>query len=377
MTLKNILKKGFLTILFLAILFFIYSLIPRVSYSKNSYGQNLEESKLLTNAFKEELRGFVKDTARRMQTVIAVHNGKVLFEEGDTKKIINCHSARKSIMSLLFGIAQDQGFLKLEETLAELGIDESKTPLTEIEKSATIKNLLMCTSGIFLKAEAEHDWADDIRPKRGQYKPGEYFFYNNFDFNVLGAILEKKTGMSIGAFMEKYLSIPLEMEDFSSKNVVYNSPWPVPNKTNSDYPVFWIYMSARDFAKVGVLLSQNGQWNNQQIVSKKWLEESLQPYSRLDSYEDLYNPYEAFSYSWWLEEDTKTIWADGYGGQFLCVDKTRNLVVVQRNFTGNSLLTSGLFLMDKNRDNNPKSDLIHLYDRIKNYIDKSNLKTQE
>ena len=371
MTLKDILKKGLIIIVFLAIIFLIYALIPRVGNSKNSYGQSLEKSELLTNGFKEELRSFVKDTARRMQTVVAIQNGKILFEEGDTKKLINCHSARKSIMSILLGIAQDKGFLKLDETLAELGIDESKTPLTVIEKSATIRDLLMCTSGIFLKAEAEHDWTDDIRPKRGQYKPGDYFFYNNFDFNVLGIILEQKTGMSIGEFMEKYLAKPLEMEEFSSKNVVYNSPWPVPNKTNSDYPVFWIYMSAIDFAKVGVLVTQNGKWNNQQVVSKKWLEESLQPYSKLNSYKDLFNPYEAFAYSWWLDDDTKTIWGDGYGGQFLCIDKTRNLVVVQRNFTGNSLLTSGLFLMDKNRDNNPKSDLMHIYDRIKNYLDKS------
>lgn len=46
----------------------------------------------------------------------------------------------------------------------------------------------------------------------------------------------------------------------------------------------------------------------------------------------------------WIDNDNKTVWADGYGGQFLCIDRT---VVLQRNFTGNSLLSSGLFLMDK------------------------------
>ena len=371
MNLKNNFKKGLLIITVLIIIFLIYSLIPRVSYSKNSFGKSLEKSELLNNIFKEELRDFVQDSARRMHTVIAIQNGKVIFEEGDTKKLINCHSARKSIMSILFGIAQDKGYLKLNETLDELGINESKNPLTETEKSATIRDLLMCTSGIFLKAEAEHDWADDIRPKRGQYKPGDYFFYNNWDFNVLGIILEQKTGMSIGQFMEEYLAKPLEMEEFSTKNVVYNSPWPVPNKTNSDYPVFWIYMSARDFAKVGILISQDGIWNNQQVVSRKWLDESLHPYSLLDSYKDLYNPYEAFAYSWWLDNNTKTIWADGYGGQFLCINKPKNLIVVQRNFTGNSLLTSGLFLMDKNRDNNPKSDLIHIFNRIKGKLNET------
>lgn len=85
-----------------------------------------------------------------MQNVIITHKGKTIFEEGKISKLINCHSARKSVMSLLIGIAQDKGLLSIDETLANLGIDESKTPLAPNEKSATIRDLLMCTSSIFL-----------------------------------------------------------------------------------------------------------------------------------------------------------------------------------------------------------------------------------
>ncbi len=369
MKFRQILKKILVVIVFLAIAFFVYSLIPRVWNTDAEYGRELKKSDILQPKFQDEVRGFIRDTARRMQNVMIAYKGKIIFEEGDTKKLINCHSARKSVMSILIGIAADKGMLNLDETIESIGIDESQTPLAKKEKSATIRNLLMCTSGIFLKAEAEHDWADDIRPKRGQYRPGEYFFYNNWDFNVLGEILERKTKMSIGEFMEKHLAIPLEMQDFSTSNIVYNSPWPVPNKTDSDYPVFWMYLSTRDFTKVGVLITQKGIWNNKQVVSKKWINESVYPYSKLDGYNNLYNPYEAFSYSWWIENDTKTIWADGYGGQFLCIDTSNNIVAVQRNFTGNSLLSSGLFLMDEDRDNNPKSDLIHVYESILNKIE--------
>lgn len=369
MGIRNVIKRLIQIVTLLIAVFIIYSLIPRVRNSKNQYGQELEKSDKLSPHFQEELKSFIRDSASRMQIVLVAHNGKVIFEEGDTKKLINCHSARKSVMSILIGIAADKGLLNLNETLGEIGIDESKTPLTQQEKSATIRNLLMCTSGIFLKAEAEHDWADDIRPKRGQHKPGDYFFYNNFDFNVLGTILEIKSKMSIGEFMEEYLAKPLKMQDFTASNIVYNSPWPIPNKTDSDYPVFWLYMSTRDFAKIGILITQNGEWNNGQVVSTEWLEESLKPYSKLDIYGNLYSPYEAFAYSWWIENDTETIWADGYGGQFLCIDTINNIVAVQRNFTGNSLLSSGLFLMDENRDNNPKSDLIHIYNKVKKQIE--------
>ena len=192
MKIKRILKKLLLAILLLIVAFIIYSLIPRVSHSSSSFATELKKSNILPKEFQEDLRLFAKDTATKTEIVIALKGNELIFEHGDTKKLINCHSARKSIMSLLIGIAKEKGFLELDETLGSLGIDESKTPLTEQEKTATIKDLLMARSGVYLQAEAEVQSAKDNRPKREQYKPGEFFFYNNFDFNVLGAILEKK-----------------------------------------------------------------------------------------------------------------------------------------------------------------------------------------
>lgn len=365
MNVKKTVRTGLFFILALIIAFLIYSLTPRVFHAESSYGLPLNQSTELSQKFQKQLRGFINDSASRMQSIVVLHEGDIIFEQGDIARPINCHSARKSIMSLLMGIARQKGLLSLDETLEELEIDESKTPLTKQEKSATIRDLLMARSGVYLQAEAEVDYAKSNRPKREQYKPGEFFFYNNFDFNVLGAILEQKTGKSIGEFMEENLAKPLGMQDFSASNVVYNNPWPVPNKSSSDYPVYWIYMSARDFAKIGLLITQNGRWKGNQVVPSEWINISLADHTVLSEKMVKMNyPYDAFAYSWWLENDTNTIWADGYGGQFLCIDTTNNLVVVQRNFTGNSLLSSGLFLMDKERDNNPKSELIHIYKMV-------------
>ncbi len=355
-------------ILILSVGFLVYALLPRVNHPPGDNGNALPYSEEFSADIKSELNTFITDTARRMQVAMAVHEGQVIFEYGDTKKLINCHSARKSIMSILIGIAQKMNLVDLDETLGDIGIDESRHPLTEEEKSATVRDLLMCRSGIYLRAEAEHSWAGDMRPDRGEHAPGTYFFYNNFDFNVLGSILEIKTDLSIGYFMQKYLAEPLQMQDFSASNIVYNSPWPVPNKSGSDYPVYWIYLSARDMAKIGVLVLEGGYWNEKEIVPTDWLLESFQPYSSLEAYGDLYTPYTSFGYSWWIDSRSNTVWADGYGGQFLCIDPANNLLVIQRNFTGNSLLSSGLFLINPDRDNNPKSDLIHVYNRIRNTL---------
>lgn len=364
----QVLKKLLLIVLFLLVVFVIYSLLPRVNHSSSSYATELEQSDVLSKEFQEDLRLFAQDTATKSEVVISLKDNEVIFEKGDTDRLINLHSARKSIMSLLIGIAKEKDLLSLDESLGSLGIDESKTPLTEQEKSATIRDLLMARSGVYLQAEAEVDYAKEHRPKREQYKPGEFFFYNNFDFNVLGAILEQKTGKSIGEFMEEHLAKPLGMQDFSASNVVYDSPWPVPNESESDYPVYWIYMSARDLARIGSLVAQNGKYNDKQVISAEWLQESFKPYSLLADYNLNKEPLDAYGYLWWLDTDDNLIWADGYGGQYLLIDPANDLVFVQRNFTGNSLMSSGMFLLDENRDSSHKNDLQHLYKRTLKYL---------
>lgn len=369
---RKFFKRLLYIILFIVVVALIYTSWPRVWYKKSSYGTELAYSNILPDTTKENLIKYINDPEQHYakgQQVVIIHNEKIVFEVGDTKELINCHSARKSIMSVLFGIAKEKGFLTLDETLEELGIDESRSPLTKQEKSATIKNLLMARSGVYLPAEAETDFAKANRPKREQYKPGEFFFYNNFDFNILGAILEKKTGKSIGEFIEEYLAKPLGMQDFAPSNVIYGNPWPVRND-NSDYRVYWIYLSARDFARIGGMVAQKGKWNNTQVVSSEWSDESTKAYTtKLD---DSMWPFDGYGYLWWLDKDNNTIWADGWGGQFLVIDTTNNIACSQRNFTGNSLITSGLFLMRTSVRYAGRRHIMHIYEVIKPYANKDN-----
>ncbi|MCF6280496.1 MAG: hypothetical protein L3J14_09140 [Flavobacteriaceae bacterium] len=46
----------------------------------------------------------------------------------------------------------------------------------------------------------------------------------------------------------------------------------------------------------------------------------------------------------------KTIWTDGYGERFLIINPNENLTLAEQNFTGNSFLTTGLWLKNRNMD---------------------------
>jgi CubicO group peptidase (beta-lactamase class C family) len=251
-------------------------------------------------------------------------------------------------MGLLYGIAVDKGFIDINKTLTELNIDEH-TPLTDKEKTATIRDLLMAKSGIYLPAQGEHDAQITERPKRESHKPGSYFFMNNFDANALGTIFIQETGISIGKFMEEYLAKPMGMEDFSKDNVILGDPWFFPKK-KSIHKQYYIFMSTRDLARIGAMVANNGRWEEKQILSETWIKESTTSYSNLKENHIDYGRYDGFGYQWWLASNSNSIWSDGYGERFLIINPEKKLTLVEQNFTGNSFLSTGLWLINKNMD---------------------------
>jgi len=58
------------------------------------------------------------------------------------------HSIRKSYLSALYGIHVHEGRIQLSKTLADLGIDD-QSPLTAVEKRATVADLLKARSGVY------------------------------------------------------------------------------------------------------------------------------------------------------------------------------------------------------------------------------------
>lgn len=266
---------------------------------------------------------------------IAVKDDSILASWGQTDLPIMTHSARKSIISVLYGIAIEKGYLRLNQTLAELGIDESKSPLTANEKTCTIRDLLMSRSGIYIEALGETQEMKNSRPKRGQHKPGEYFYYNNWGFNVLGTIFEQQTKQSIGQAIDQWLAKPLGMKRFRPDFVTYKQ------QDYTQHRQYIIYISAEDMARIGMMMANGGRWKGQQIVSEAWVNESTQPYSKDSGGNE---PCDMYSYLWWNDTQHQTYWASGWGGQFMIVDRKNKLVVVSRNDTGRSLLSQGLFM---------------------------------
>ena len=264
-----------------------------------------------------------------IDAVVIVRDGRVLFSYGAVQAAFNLASARKSVLSLIYGIAADRGLIHLDATLADLGIDESRAPLTAQEKTATIRQLLQSRSGIYLPADAESEDAADIRPARGSDAPGAAFHYNNWGFNVLGTIFERETGMSIGTAFADWIAAPTGMQDFHPSHIFFDE-----DSGASDYPAYRIFMSARDLARLGTLVTQDGRWQGLQIVPAAWIESSGTDWSRAGPPLSA-PPVDGYGLSWWVDPGRGDMVASGWGGQILYVGRSDGLVVAMLNDTGN------------------------------------------
>ena len=343
---KSYLKKIVISTLALVVLFVVYVTVPQVNNPSPSYQTELEYGHPIASEISTILTPTTEPA--RTRSVMVMKNGKVIYEYGPTDMIMNGHSTRKAILSLLYGIAVDKGLIDINKTLAELNIDEY-IPLTTQEKTATIRDLLMGKSGIYLPASGEHDNQITQRPNRESHKPGTYFFGNNFDANALGTIFIQETGSSIGEFMETYLAKPLGLQDFESDNLIMGTPWFM-SKKKTMHTQYLLYISTRDFARIGAMVANKGKWNGKQIISEDWILASTRSYSDLTNNHINYGRYDGFGYQWWLSSKTGAIWTDGYGERFMIIDPKKNIVLVEQNFTGNSFLSTGLWLKNRNMD---------------------------
>jgi hypothetical protein len=173
---------------------------------------------------------------------------------------------------------------------------------------------------VYLPAVGEAADASDARPARGSRRPGERWWYNNWDFNVAGTIFERATGIEILSALSGSLASETGMEDWRPGDAFYYSDTEV-----SEHAGFGAQMSTRDLARFGWLYVAGGEWRGSTVVPRAWVEESTSALVEADLDPDLGNSY---GYMWWVDE--AGYYARGYGGHVVAVYPRERVVVVVR-----------------------------------------------
>jgi CubicO group peptidase (beta-lactamase class C family) len=163
--------------------------------------------------------------------------------------------------------------------------------------------------------------------------PGTVFAYRNCNTNLLGEIIRKASGQRLDAFSDTYLFTILGITDFEWQmlpdNVVFAS---------GD-----LRLRPRDMAKFGQLFYNGGVWNQEQIVSANWINESvITRFYMLPNYWE-----DGYGYQWWTKtfhsgsKSYPAYFAQGWGGQCIFVFPESDMIVV---LTGGNYYTSSPML---------------------------------
>ena len=158
-------------------------------------------------------------------------------------------------------------------------------------------------------------------------EPSTYFTYNTGLPIVLGRVISNASNMDLDLFITKYLFKPLGIG--THKWQIYG------NKTYSIGSSLEI--TPRDMAKFGLLYLNKGQWNGQQVISEKWIDQSTEFHVHLN---DNIN----YGYYWWdfpirliNGQRVDGYCADGRAGQYIFILPTYNMVVVFTSWNDNGL----------------------------------------
>jgi CubicO group peptidase (beta-lactamase class C family) len=266
-------------------------------------------------------------------SLLVLQEGRTVLELGNTGRASYVASVRKSLLSILYGVHVASGVINLDATIGTLGITDVGG-LLEVEETARVRDLLTSRSGVY-HAPSSPGSHEDGFPPRGTTRPGQHFVYNNWDFNVAGAVFEKATGQSVFAAFESQLARPLGFQDYDPSRQRM-----LGDRGKSLFPAYHFFLSARDLAKVGLLMAGGGEWAGRRLVPLEWVRESLQPHvSRTDMPAGTGFGDSDYGYLWWLPAESDQRWegaflAAGNFGQYVLVLPAVAAVIVHRRYVG-------------------------------------------
>jgi CubicO group peptidase (beta-lactamase class C family) len=278
--------------------------------------------------------------------LMAVVGGRVLFDYGDVTRVSYLASVRKSVLSMLIGIHRERGLIDMSRTLEQMGIDDHGG-LSAEEKQATVLDLITARSGIYHEASNS---GDDLAsaPERGSQRPGSFYLYSNWDFNALGTVFEKETGIDIYDALERELAQPLGFQDFDRASHRKSG-----NLSRSMHPAYHMNLSTRDMARIGYLMLREGRWQDDQIVPQAWVHESTRaftPRSEMNPPRRRTGPF-GYGYLWWVFDNPElpAVYRGAYiglgaVGQQLLVMPALDLVVIHKTAPGGESVSHDAFL---------------------------------
>lgn len=275
-------------------------------------------------------------------TGMILKDGELVTAWGDTRRVDMTFSVTKSFLSTVAGLAVDNRLIanvhnKVGEYVWEGTFDGKHN------SKITWEHLLQQNSDWSGELWGLKDWADrppregglDDWKLRKLNEPGTVMEYNDVRVNVLAYSLTQVWRKPLPMVLKERL-----MDEIGASTTWrwfgYDHAWTeidglkMKSVTGGGHSGAGIFIATEDMARFGLLFMNNGAWKGRQLLSKKWIEMTVQPSK----------PNVNYGYMWWLNKKEgnrywegvpeNVFYAAGFGGNFIVVDQQNGLVIVTR-----------------------------------------------
>jgi CubicO group peptidase (beta-lactamase class C family) len=254
----------------------------------------------------------------------------------------NVYSVTKTVMSMLIGIAIQEGRIRsVDATLAEL-LPQYVGVMADGVGAVTLRQLLTMTGGLAPDERTQRygphaDWTKVTLSTPLWQAPGERFLYSSPGAHLLSAILARATGTSVLDYARAKLFDPLAISTHPAEEPVSS----VDNLTAYDARTGFgwstdpqglhlgladLKITAPDMVKLGRLYLSEGRWDGRRLVPAAWVRDSIR---RHVTVEDTPDGSAGYGYLWWIPPapEHPAYAAMGHAGQLIHVVPDLGLVV--------------------------------------------------
>lgn len=262
---------------------------------------------------------------------LIIRNDTIIYEryfgKFDDSSILASFSVSKAFVSALAGIAVSEGYIGSTEDPVTRYIPELLENDVRFSK-IRIEDLLNMRSGIKFNEGYSNPFAEMSKYYYGTNlkhtlstlkisgNPNETYDYISVNTLLLGMAIERSTGKKLSDYLTEKIWSRIGME--------FDANWNTDSKQNGQIKHFCCLNGrARDFARFGRLILNDGNWQGTQIIPETWMKRTK---SVVNDSRDSQN----FNYTYfWRVKDDGAIFAKGILGQYIYIDQVKKIIIVR------------------------------------------------
>ena len=282
----------------------------------------------MKNYILEDLIESVKKQNLHVLNVVIRKDGDIIAEyDFEEEKPTLLWSVSKTFTSMGIGIAESEGYFKLNDKILDYFKDESMQINDKFNK-ITIHDLLCMSTGharcAVERAMEENKSLDDISKlffeEHIVFEPGTHFLYNNAATYMLSKLISITTGYNLKEYLMPRIFEPLEIHDPQWESDV----------NGISLGLTGLYLTAHDLSKFGQLLLNNGIWNGKQLIPADYIAQATK--SQVDTYEfdksfATEDHKQGYGYQIWINSYPNSYRMDGMYGQYVVILPDKNAVI--------------------------------------------------